>query len=143
MAEVFGIITGGVGVVSLAIQLADSIKKLRDFCDLVKEAPGEVRLALDEVELLSYVLQDIEQGLQGNGACSSSVDVAVTRSIRFCQTANGALKLLAEELHNEMASKKRWASLKAASKSDRLVKLRCQLERAKTTLMLANQCYYK
>jgi hypothetical protein len=60
MAEAFGVISGGLSVVSLAIQIADSIKRLKDFCDLVKEAPDEVCLALDEVEVLSLVLQDIE-----------------------------------------------------------------------------------
>jgi hypothetical protein len=39
MAEVFGVVSGDLGVVSLAIQIADSIKQLKDFYDLVKEAP--------------------------------------------------------------------------------------------------------
>jgi hypothetical protein len=143
MAEVFGVISGGLSVVSVVVQLADSIKKLRDFCDLVKEAPDEIRLVLDEVEALSYFLQEIECTANDSNGYLSNIEAAVQRSMRLCQVGSDSLSSLAADLQSAMASKKRWASLKAALKNEKLMKLRVQLEGSKTTLMLANQCYYK
>lgn len=142
MAEVLGIVAGGLGIVSVAIQVADSIKKLRDFCDLIKEAPADVRLTLDELEALSDVLQDIEHSIRDSSKQSNGFQAAVLRSLRLCQSVSDSLKFLAQEIQNDLANKKRWASLKAALKNDKIVKLRRRLEGMKTTLMLANQCYY-
>lgn len=69
MAEVFSVIAGGLSVVSLAIQLSESIQKLRDFYESVKEFSNDIRLGLDEIGILSLVLQDIEQSIQDRGIC--------------------------------------------------------------------------
>jgi hypothetical protein len=143
MAEAFGVISGGLSVVSLAIQIADSIKRLKDFCDLVKEAPDEVRLALDEVEVLSLVLQDIEHSMYDQSTCVPAIKTAVMRSLHLCRVSSDALLTIARDLYSDMAGGKRWSSFKAALRKDNMMKFRARLEGAKTTLMLANQCYYQ
>ncbi|KAI9743630.1 MAG: hypothetical protein M1818_002946 [Claussenomyces sp. TS43310] len=142
MAEVFGIVGGGVGVASLAIQITDSIRKLKGFCSLVKDTPEEVRLAIEEVEILSEVLTDIERGAQDGSARLPSIRSAVTRSIQLCRVSNDGLRTLAQDLSANSGDGKRWPTIKAALNRDKLERFRGRLESAKTTLLLANQYYY-
>lgn len=58
MAEL-GIAASGIGIASLAIQVGDSILKVRGFWDRVKEAPEDIRYILEEIETLSLVLSDL------------------------------------------------------------------------------------
>jgi len=46
-------------VVSLTIQLAESVKKLRDFWNSIKQAPEDIRAIATDLELLSSVLAEI------------------------------------------------------------------------------------
>lgn len=49
-----------IGVVSLAIQLADSVKKLLNFWDSVQNAPDNVKAMAKGLRVLSVVLDNIE-----------------------------------------------------------------------------------
>jgi hypothetical protein len=64
MAEMFGVVASGISVVSLAFQVADSIKKLKDFCDLVKGALEDICLTLNEIEAMTAVLGDIDKSIK-------------------------------------------------------------------------------
>ena len=55
MAEL-GIISGSLGIISLAIQVADSLMKLKSFIDTVKEAPGDIKYLVRQIEALNLVL---------------------------------------------------------------------------------------
>jgi Fungal N-terminal domain of STAND proteins len=143
MAEAFGIVSGGLGVVSLSLQIDDCIKRLKDFCNLLKEPPDEVRLVLNEVEVLSLVLQDIEHSVHDQSTCLPTVKAAVMRSLHLCRLSGDALLALSRDLNSNMASGKGWALLKATLKKDRMARFQVKLEGAKRTLMLANQCYYQ
>jgi hypothetical protein len=143
MAEAFGIVSGGLSVFSLAIQIASSLKTLKDFLDVVKETPTEVRLALNELEVLSLVLQDIEQSVNDQTASLPSIGPAVDKAIKLCKTSSDGLESVAQEVSGIILSGKRWSSFRGGLKRDRLARLRMQLESTKTLLALANQCYYK
>lgn len=143
MAEVLGLASGVISVFSLAIQVASSIKILKDFIDTVKETPAEVRLALNEVEILSFVLQDIEQSVKDQTAAIPVIHPAVTKAIQLCKTSNEALEMLVQEVNVIIKADKRRSSIKAALKRDKLLRFRVQLDSTKTLLTLANQCYYK
>jgi hypothetical protein len=143
MAKAFGLVSGGLSVFSLAIQIASSLKTLKDFLDVVKETPIEVRLALNELEILSLVLQDIEQSVDDQTATLPTIRPAVDKAIKLCKTSSDGLELVAQEVSGIILSSKRWSSFRGALKRDRLTKLRMQLESTKTLLALANQCYYK
>ena len=49
----------GLAVVSVAVQLAESFKKLSDFWKSIKEAPDDIREISVELEVLSSVLIQI------------------------------------------------------------------------------------
>lgn len=143
MAEAFGVVSGGLGILSVAIQIASSLKTLKDFLDLAKETPEEIRLALNELEVLSLVLQDIEQSVDDGRASLPVMRQAVDQAVKLCKTSSDGLQSLAQETGRLVSSKNRWSSFRGALKRDKLTRLRTQLESTKTLLALANQCYYK
>jgi hypothetical protein len=49
MAEVFGVAAGAIGVVSLSIQLAESLQKVKRFYGAVKNAPPQVEELVEEI----------------------------------------------------------------------------------------------
>ena len=59
MAE-FGATAGAIGVVSLAIQIADSLRKAVDFWDSVKDGPGDIKRLSAELQGLANILGFIE-----------------------------------------------------------------------------------
>jgi hypothetical protein len=42
MAEILGIVAGGIGIASFVVQIGDSLVKLKGFTDFVKNAPEEL-----------------------------------------------------------------------------------------------------
>jgi len=53
--------TSGIAVVSIAIQLADSVTKLHYFWGSVKDAPDEAPVSRKDLELLSTILGKIKR----------------------------------------------------------------------------------
>lgn len=49
----------GIAVVSIALQLADSIKRFSEFIGSIQEAPEEIESFLSDLQILSSVLDDI------------------------------------------------------------------------------------
>lgn len=143
MAEVFGVVTGGLGVLSLAVQIASSLKTLKDSLDVVKETPAEVKMALDELEVLSLVLKDVDQSVQDQAVSSPIVRSAIEKAVKLCKASCDALDVVVNDIQAMISSKKKWAAVKGALKRDKLTRVQVQLERAKGLLVLANQCYYK
>ena len=54
----------GIAVVTVAVQLAESFKKLCDFCKSIKEAPEDIRAISVDLEILSNVLTQIAHETQ-------------------------------------------------------------------------------
>ena len=141
MAEILAVAASGMSVVSLAIQITESIQKLKDFSDNIKNAPVEIRLALDEVEILSLVLEDIDQSIQQELFLSPLIQTAVMKSLRLCRVTGEALTSLVKEMEANMDVGKKRGALKFAMKKEKLDHFRQMLENAKLTILLANQCY--
>lgn len=141
MAEVLGVIASGFGVVSLAIQVAESINKLKALYSLIQSAPTELILLLDELETLSLILEDIDHSSQNEVFLNPRIKLAVTRSYRLCRTSSEALARLASELEQELKVGKKRGGLKVAMKKSNIEEMRIKLDSAKATMLLANQCY--
>jgi hypothetical protein len=141
MAEVLGVVASGMSVVSLAIQVAESINKLKAFYSLVQSAPTDIILLLDELETLSLILEDVDSSIRDELLLNPRVKVAVMRSYRLCRSSGEALARLAAELELGINTGKKRGTLKAAMKKDKIDELEKRLESAKATMMLANQCY--
>jgi hypothetical protein len=141
MAEMLAVVSSGMGVVSLAFQVADSIQKLKDFCALMKDVPEEIRLAIEEVEILSLILEDIDRNVQQESLISPIIKFAVMKSLRLCRTSGNALGSLAKDMENGIVRSKKRGAFKAAMKKDKMELFRKKLETAKSTFLLAHHCY--
>jgi len=143
MAELLGVVASGMSVVSLGIQIAESIQKLRAFYALVQAAPADILLLLDELETLSLILEDIDQSFQDEVFPNARAKLIVMKSYRLCRNSGHALTALAKDLERGIQSGKSKGGFRMALKKDKIEDLRKRLESAKSTLQLANQCYYQ
>jgi hypothetical protein len=116
MAEILVIAASGISIASLVIQLADSIQKLNDFCDSMKEVPSYIQIVLADVESLSMVLKRIRDDVceqERSNPRGVSLPAAVVSSLYSCQTSARMLQLVVEELEAGIISHKKWGALKA------------------------------
>jgi hypothetical protein len=143
MAEALGIVSSAFAVVSLAVQVAESIEKLKTFCSLIQGAPDDIRLAVDELETLSMVLEDVDRNVQQQVFLDPRVKTVVLRSYRLCKNSSDGLRTLVDSLQAGLAAGKKRGILKIALKKDMIEDFRKRLESAKATMLLANQVYYQ
>lgn len=128
----------GIAVVSLAIQLADSIKKLCEFWDSVQDAPNDIRAIVKELRLFSAVLEGIQLNELRYGPDP------ITRSVlESCADKVSALVGLVDDLEPGFASMsirvRKWSAFKATLRSEKIKKFRVSLDETKITLRLARQ----
>ncbi len=74
-----------IAVVSFAIQLAESTKKLYDFWKSVDDAPDSVREIVADLKLLSTTLTEIaihEQKYGNNGSITDILESSMSQSAR-------------------------------------------------------------
>ena len=132
----------GMAVVSLAVQLAGTVKKLHDFWDSMKEAPDEISAIVKDLKLLSSVLANIEQNEQTHGP-----DPTITSILESCADKVKALVAFVNEFEPEFTSASRrvrkWNAFRATLRSGRLKAFRASLDETKVSLMLAQQCLSK
>ncbi|KAI9670532.1 MAG: hypothetical protein M1831_005752 [Alyxoria varia] len=124
--------------VSLAIQLADSVKKLSDFWKSVQEAPPDVQCIITDLDLLSTVLCEI-----ASEARHSKPDVTLQNGLCNCQVNVKALCSMLCEFRPGLASSKRsvkrWTAIKTVMKWEQVKKFQRALDSLKSTLMLVLQ----
>jgi HJR/Mrr/RecB family endonuclease len=139
MAEL-AVISSGLGIASFAIQVADSVVKLKDFIDSVREAPEEIKHIIRQIEALSLVLStcDTEDDEAG-------VSEAVSNATNTCQIllsrAAGSLELVIKDLEMAIGKRRKMGSVKAVLKQGMVDRLRQRLRDAQDLLVLSNQYY--
>ena len=131
-----------IAVVSIAVQLADSIKKLCEFWGSVQEAPEEIQNMKADLEPLSAVLSEIALDVQQH----QIPDDTSTTVLNQYRSKVGILNAIIEKIEPHFALKscraRTWSAIRTALKKKRLKKLHMTLEGLKTTLILVqqNQC---
>ncbi|KAH7319434.1 hypothetical protein BKA65DRAFT_102195 [Rhexocercosporidium sp. MPI-PUGE-AT-0058] len=145
MAEVLGTVASGFAIVSLAIQIAETIHKLKAFHSLMQSAPSDILLAIEELETLSMVLEDVDRSMQDQLFLDPRVKSAVMRSWRLCKGAVDGLVGLVGRLEEGLGKGKGKirAGFRVAMKKGEIDDFRKRIESAKTTMQLANQIYYQ
>ncbi|KAH7403241.1 hypothetical protein BKA64DRAFT_641243 [Cadophora sp. MPI-SDFR-AT-0126] len=147
MAETLGAIASGFAVVSLAIQVAETIRKLKSFHSLMQSAPEDILFAIEEIEVLSLILEDVDRSVQDQVFLDPKVKIGVMRSWRMCKTATSGLVTLLNKLEEGLGGSKGKGKLRGkvriAMKKVEIDDFRKKIESAKTTMQLANQIYYQ
>ena len=132
----------GIAVVSVAIQLAESFKKLSDFWKAIKEAPEDIRAISVDLELLSSVLIQIAYETQ-----HVEPDMTLIAALNGCCVKVKTLTTLLNGIEPGFASTssrvRKWTAFKAVLKHGELMKFQEALERLKSTLLLVQQNQYR
>ncbi|KAK3172360.1 hypothetical protein OEA41_005681 [Lepraria neglecta] len=127
-----------IAVVSLAVQLADSVKKLCEFWSSVRDAPEDIHAIVTELELLSSGLPEIATGAQ-----HVEPDVALIAVLKDCTLKVKNLRTLVCEIDADFISTSprihRWTAFRAVLKNEKIKKFQEALERLKSTLLMAQQ----
>jgi hypothetical protein len=140
-----------IGVVSLAIQLVDTVERIHRFFQKVIETPKELQRLKDLLEQLELILQSVwvvfkEEHSKGHGVTVFSK--SIFKALVTCQTN---LEILEGFIQNAKSVGKRKGkvsraldSLKFASKGEDIKEFELRLQHALTTLnltMTANMRY--
>ena len=137
MAEIFGAVASGAGLVSLSMQLLECTQKLKGFYDSCRDAPETVRQLCFDLETMSMALRQFEQYRQADifggellGRCILACDQAVAR-----------IKMAVDKV-DRLLSKARFAGkLYMGFKEPEVRKLLEEMEHAKSSMLLAYTSY--
>ncbi|MCJ1399660.1 hypothetical protein MMC11_002862 [Xylographa trunciseda] len=142
MAEVLGVVASGISIAGLAIQIASSIQQILDFWSSIKGAPTDLQNLLEELGLLAEILSTVDDDTD-NDETSPRQNAAV-KAARYCQNAASCIEAVVRDLSEGLAvprGRRHWTAIKTVLKDKKMSKCLQRLERAKTMLSLAQQCY--
>jgi hypothetical protein len=135
MAEAVGLV---VGVVSLGVQLAESIQQVKRFHGAVKDAPERLASIIEEFQSLSEILTEIEGKHVSD---NNHLEPGLQRCIATCRTAVDNFSTYADSLEAHMKRHKCRGSIKFAMKSESVEGVISRLESSKSNLVLAYMLY--
>ena len=141
MADVLGVVASGISVVSLAMQVVESLKKIYVFWKSIEGAPKDIGDMIEELQLLGAVLSELSKQSGSNG---SALGTLVHQCLCHCYKILEDLDPILTRLNEGIFAgkrKKQWASIKAALRKSEIQDLRQRLERSKSTLGLAISTY--
>lgn len=136
MAEVFGVAADAVGVVSLSIQLAESLQKVKSFYASVKNAPLQVAELIEEIDIMQGILSDLEASSQTVASNSN-----MKRCIKVAQRATESFAAFSEELQASIKKRRYRGGVRFALNREDIKQMLDQLERIKSSLSLAHSLY--
>jgi uncharacterized protein YoxC len=86
----------GIAVISLALQLVDSVRQIQRFLRKVSEAPKELRRLIELLEQLELILESIGELINKQQQQGGNQDVAVSETVlRAMKTCENTVKGLA------------------------------------------------
>ena len=146
MAEIIGIVASGISIGTLAVQIVGSFQHILDLHSTIKDAPENIQSLLKEIELLGNVLSEIEdEETQPTQTQTSSTRQAVCTTTKYYQEAADCISHVKRDIAGYFPSKssrrRYWIAVKTVMKEKELIKCLMRLERAKSLLNLALQCY--
>ncbi|MCJ1226722.1 hypothetical protein MMC12_003375 [Toensbergia leucococca] len=124
-----------IAIATVAVQLADGMKKLCEFWSSIKEAPDDIHSIATGLGMLSASLTEI-----AHEAELQQPDPTLTRVLKECSVEVNLLTSIVDDFEPGFASSssrvRRWTALKAVFKTEKLKKFRDFLDSTKTTLLL-------
>lgn len=141
MAEaVVGVVASGVSLASFALQLLDTAVRLRRLWSDIKDAPEEVIYLLTEIEVLARILGTIKE-VHTPAPGNDMYDAVFHQCLSLCEQSARAMERLARDLEKLITQKRTMGAFKVVLRKDIVADHRSRLERAKTSLLLAQQTY--
>lgn len=137
MAEIFGAVASGAGLVSLSMQLLESAQKLKGFYDSSRDAPDTVKQLCFDLETMSMALRQFEQYRQSDIFGSE----LLSRCIVACDQSVVKIKSAVEKI-DRLLSRARFAGrVYMGFKEPEVRKLLEEMEHAKSSMLLAYTSY--
>jgi len=134
MAELLGVFSAGAGLVSLSLQLVDSAQKLKLFCDNTKNAPRSLKKLGYQLDTLVLMLQ-----LFDDDKADDTGDAALLRCVESLQEEVEDLQALVRRLEERLRKSRIMGKFAAAFQDQDIERCLSQLERTKTSAILAHQ----
>lgn len=139
MADPLSIAAAGAGFVSLAGQVLDGIVKLRGLYTTTKNAPREIHDLCDELDMFRCLLE--EAGSRVQKTLPTGVDAShLKNAFAHCERMRGHTESVVKKLDIGI-TKSRTMALKYTFKKQEIDDMLLSVERAKTSLLLANQSF--
>ncbi|KIW13196.1 hypothetical protein PV08_08383 [Exophiala spinifera] len=139
MAEVVGVIASGAAIVSLAREIFESVYKLQRLLTAIQDAPHELKTILEEIAIVTDILVQCSESPH-TLPTDPKQHVARDPALLHCETACKHLHAIISEIEEGTRGSKwrsRWSSVVAVLKEKKIANLMARLERAKSTLALA------
>ncbi|EHK98175.1 hypothetical protein M7I_5936 [Glarea lozoyensis 74030] len=137
MAEIFGVVAGGIGVASFVAQIGDNLIKLKNITDSMKDAPKELRSIIQNVEELGHILESIRTRARYLQIPDGADDI-IDHSLASCHAAAQELYQVATHLELLISGNGRKGRFKFAVKKQGIEDLRRKLEETKSNIQLAH-----
>lgn len=137
MAEIFGAVSGGLGLASLAIQLAESASKLKSFCERVRDARSTLTDLAYDIETVSLTLQELERDRQQEGRDDTLLKRCAVRTKEKADKIEALVRKLEARISKSSIAGKAFAALKRPE----IQTLLDELEQAKSSIMLTLQTH--
>ena len=140
---VLGIVAGGLGVASLAIQLVEVAQKFHTFWDTLGTANSNIERIKDHLLLMQIISANIID--ISNEEPSITCGEGVTKSLDACKTRTENLEMQIKSCVLDEAkgqSKRGWASFKTALKDKTIQKIESQLRGDVMMLLVTLQPFF-
>ena len=120
---------------SLAVQLAESCKKMFDFWDSVQSAPEEINDIKSELKFLIIVFAQVGREAEHNQSSSLTLSILKSCSRKIDTIQSHTTKFEAGLISSKIYTRK-YSALRAVLKREKIEKVQNSLQRLKTSLML-------
>jgi len=137
MAEIFGAVASGAGLVSLSMQLLESSQKLKSFYNASKDAPSAVADLSFELETMSLSLRQLAIHRQAD----ISSDTLLGRCMTTCTLMTAKIEAAVAKMEHLLRKSRGIGRVYAAFKEPEIVKLLEGLEHAKSSMLFAYMSY--
>lgn len=138
MAEIFGAVASGAGLLSLSIELIESVQKLKSFYDASKNAPETVAQLCFDLETMSLSLRQLEQHQQQEIVDKNKL---LARCVETCSRMVAKIQQAVSKIERVLQQSRMKGRVYMAFKDPEIRKLLSDMEHAKTSMSLAYMSY--
>lgn len=138
---IFGVVTGGAGLVSLGLQLGDSARRLKKMYHTAKDAPKSLEELSFELETMALCLELLDRQRQRLGG-QNCTEAVFLRCLATCQQRTQEIQQLVDSMTRRMESHARLrGKMYFAVKDQDVSDLFGRLEKAKSSMQIAYAMY--
>ena len=141
MAEVFGIVSGAIGVAGIAVQIIQSVQKLKLFLSKLRFVHAHLEELLDELDLLATLIS--QSDYPGPSELVGAIERDASTPLACCEKAAKSILAVVDNVQGGFKRGQKHgtkASVKFILNEKQIEENLRKLERAKSMLVLAQQC---